>query len=661
MAEIKLLRLEYGDSQKNITDKLNYNFSRLILFGDGPYGKRGKIGPDGPKGPKGPTGSFGDMGDRGSNWSVGPSAPSPDVSIDGDFWMNTSNGNELYYFQSGNWIDYGFAVNTSDLFSVFGPVSTSSGVSTRSGYFISSGTPINYTFVLSDAIITDGTDENNPNLVTNPQYSKMVISIDGADAGKNIMEFSKSEYANNPLFFAKTPRFYWYQSLMGGPYGLCFGSGDSISFNLNQSSLSLSSGVGYDFLFNSLGFNASVNTSQGFASAGNGNFSLNLNGGNILFSTSNISYSNSQFFFSGALSVSTNANDTAAPLQLASNSPTTGNLRYVYPSGPDSNAVLFTANQISPSYINLFSVAGDGLVYYNKKINSIQTTQTITQTVSSTTSLGVSVNWTTVVPSIAMDGTPGSYYFASNGTEYNIEKSTLATAGDRGICLWTPATGGGIDNNGGWLNLLNDGECINFRVNCTSGNFRYIGLNTSNSPNNPPSNGTIPNYSYYDLGSLSAARSIDFTILNVTNAGNTNSSRRWYIVYFSAWPDNPAGDVICGSLSTYGSTYTGSPAPSCQNPSLFSVTRNANNSLTYNWNNNAVDIGAGTIILAYSLDGGATWVSTGAVASPNSTSATSSPLPITIGTPIRYRLESHYSVAGPISCNTISNVIITTF
>jgi hypothetical protein len=663
MAEIKLLRLEYGDSQKNITDKLNYNFSRLISFGDGPYGKRGKIGPDGPKGPTGPRGSFGDMGDRGSDWSVGPSAPSSNVSMDGDFWMDTSNGNELYYYQSGNWIDYGFAVNTSDLFSIFGPVSTSAGVSPRSGYFISSGTPINYTFVLSDATITDGT-ESSPDFVTNPQYSKMVISVDGSDPGRNIMEFSKPEYSGNYPFFSKTPRFYWDQGPTAdrGPYGLCFYGGDSINFNMNQSALSFNSSNGYDFLLKSKGFNSDITASQGISSSGSGNFTLNLNGGNILFSTSNISYTNSQFFISGRLSVTTSASDTSVPLQLTSNSATTGNLRYAYPALSDYNASLFSANQISPSYINLFKVYGDGRVYYNKKVNSIQTTQTITQTVSSTTSLGGSVNWTTVVPSVCMDSTAGSYYFASNGTEYNIEKSASATSGDRGICLWTPATGGGIDNNGGWLNLLNDGESINFRVNCTNDNFRYIGLNTSNSPNTPPTNNNAsPNYSYYDLGTTSAAKSIDFTIVNATDSGNNSASRRWYLVYFSAWPDSASGDVICGSLCTYASSYDGLPIAVCQIPTLISVIRNANSSLTYTWNNNAIDIGAGTISLEYSLDNGSSWL-VASQALPNSSSKTTGPLSISFGSPIRYRAVSYYTIAGPISCSgQISNVIITTF
>ena len=47
MKELKLLLLEKGDSQKNLVDKANFNFSQIISFEGGPYGK---IGPEGKTG-----------------------------------------------------------------------------------------------------------------------------------------------------------------------------------------------------------------------------------------------------------------------------------------------------------------------------------------------------------------------------------------------------------------------------------------------------------------------------------------------------------------------------------------------------------------------------------------------------------------------------------
>ena len=72
MADLKLLRIEDGDSQSNLTDKANYNFASLLASGGGPYGRIGPIGPDGAKGSSGPVGSYGYFGGRGTIWTVGP-------------------------------------------------------------------------------------------------------------------------------------------------------------------------------------------------------------------------------------------------------------------------------------------------------------------------------------------------------------------------------------------------------------------------------------------------------------------------------------------------------------------------------------------------------------------------------------------------------------
>jgi hypothetical protein len=555
MAEIKLLRLEYGDSQKNVTDKLNYNFSRIILFGGGPYGRAGSKGPDGPKGNRGPVGSYGDMGTRGTKWTVGPSQPSPLSSIDGDQWMNTFSSNALYYYQSGNWVDYGFGVSSSDLFDVFGPLSTSTGVSSRSGYFISSGTPIGYTFVLSDGQINGGTGPGTIDYAANPQYSKMVIAINGSDVTKNILEFSKTNYLNDPSFLSNTPKFSWDQGATAdrGTYGLRFTAGDGMLFNMPTSNLSISSGQ-ENIIFNSIGFNGSINSAAAYksSSSAGGSVSINVGTGSLIFSTKNISYSPGQFALSTRFSVTTTANDPKVPLDISSTSTTTGNLRYFYGAISNNSAILFSANQVTPTYSNLFSVYGDGLVYFNKRVNSIQNRQTITQTV---TSFGI--NWNAIVPSIAMNTSGSDYYFANNGIDYIIDKSGVAASGDRGISVWVPATGGSVGNNGGWLNLVDSNEAISFRVHSSkplTDTFRYIGLNTSNLPNAAPVNFSIGNASFADLGSGLGASTVDFTIINVTGTGGTGSNKRWFKVYYSAWGGN-LSNIQCGTLSTYLATY----------------------------------------------------------------------------------------------------------
>jgi hypothetical protein len=107
------------------------------------------------------------------------------------------------------------------------------------------------------------------------------------------------------------------------------------------------------------------------------------------------------------------------------------------------------------------------------------------------------------------------------------------------------------------LNLLENNESINFRVYSDGSDyFRYIGLNTGNSPTNSPNNSVSNNYSYADLGQ--GASMIDITIINITGTGNTNGNRRWFKVYYSASGGNltPSGTstIRCGSLVTFNST-----------------------------------------------------------------------------------------------------------
>ena len=141
MPDLKLFRIEKGDSQKNLVDKINRNFSNIIVFGGGPYGKAGGEGAQGDPGLTGPVGSFGSPGNRGSIWSVGPIEPSPTGGFSSDFWLDSSNFNNVYQLSSGSWLPYGFSLLGQDLFRVSEPVTTTSGNSSFSGYYLASINP----------------------------------------------------------------------------------------------------------------------------------------------------------------------------------------------------------------------------------------------------------------------------------------------------------------------------------------------------------------------------------------------------------------------------------------------------------------------------------------------------------------------------------------
>jgi len=239
MPDLKLLKIEDGDSQKNLVDKINSNFSNIIVFGGGPYGKLGKAGQQGNPGPAGPRGSYGDPGQRGTIWSIGPTPPNNPIV--GDFWIDVLSYNKIYTYNGDSWSEYGVTIAGTGILRIFGPLKNSLGLSLQSGYFIGSNLPGDYTFVLNDASF------NSPGLETlnksyNPQSSKLVISTNFTQglvdsnriSERKILEFTKSEYSGLSSFNSRNPIFYWNQGATSdrGQYGLNFRSNDGFYVNL---------------------------------------------------------------------------------------------------------------------------------------------------------------------------------------------------------------------------------------------------------------------------------------------------------------------------------------------------------------------------------------------------------------------------------------------
>ncbi len=559
MALIKLLRIEDGDSQKNLTDKLNYNFNRLISFGGGPYGRMGKKGPVGPKGPSGPVGSYGDSGNRGTLWTVGVCQPSASSSVDGDYWLDTNSDNLVYQFSSNSgWSYYGFNIKSTDLFDTFGPLTTLNGTSAYSGYFISSQTPINYTVVVSDADLSSGS-ATGPNPFVNPQYSKFVIATDSQNTSRNLLEFSKGDYADDINFTSRTPRMVWNTGPTSdrGPYGLMW-KNDYLNINLRSVGSSngyfnIKSNIG-KFSINSTGFNYFSNDPNQIANLiSYSNIDFDLGTGKALFSTKNILWNVDRFYINSSIYISTSTTEAEYALDLVSSDPNSGNLRYIYGSNGVSDAVLMDFYQNSPSYYKLFTVTGDGVTYADKVVRSVQTPQSLTQSGSSSTPIGT-VNWVSIVPSLTSTGYVDGCFYVNNGSDYIIGKSPSASVGDRGISIFTPATGGYLNNeNGGWLNILDNYESITFTLRsdtpgATGSCFKYIGLNTDYSEQTSPS--VLGSQGDAILGGYAA--NVEITIINMTGSGGTNSSNRWFRVYYSAW-GGTLTTPQCGVISTYNS------------------------------------------------------------------------------------------------------------
>ena len=94
---INLKELFAADVQTIFTDKINYNFNKMLELGVGEIGERGITGPGGSAGPGGIPGPD---GQRGNKWFVGtgdPNGQSFTGLIDGDFYLDTSTSSIWQY------------------------------------------------------------------------------------------------------------------------------------------------------------------------------------------------------------------------------------------------------------------------------------------------------------------------------------------------------------------------------------------------------------------------------------------------------------------------------------------------------------------------------------------------------------------------------------
>jgi hypothetical protein len=564
MPDLKLLRIEEGDNQKVLADKVNSNFSDILTFGGGPYGKIGDSGPQGESGKTGPVGSYGDMGGRGSIWTIGATDPGSTGYINSDFWLNikAGSGNQIYQYSSSGWSQYGFGILSQDLFRTYPNIPTSAGNSSYTGYTLTSVNPADYTLVLSDNPLA------GDSLVANPQYSKLIIAIDGGATGKNLIEFTKSNYASNTSFNTKTPRFYWNTTFSSARYNLAWKNGDSLFFDipLGELKLSTTSKDVNNSRYRSTGFNLNLSGAQGLSITNIGNFTINTaSTGNLLLSNGNIKYFTTTagnyyempitFNFTNAL------NSALPPLWLESTKSDVDNLWHRSEVTSSRVSRLFLAYTSSEA---IFDVKANGEVWYNKRINSIQSVQPVTYTVAGSVSVSggtlSGVQWYTSIPgAVYSGGTSTERINCNNGTDFVISPSAYGPSSQVGICLWTPANGGGSsnpNNNGGWLNMLGDHEAINFRVRTDSETkfIRFLGLNTSSTFNVAP-NDPSGSFQAIDLtGTINVGAShIDFTIMNLDQGASVASSVRWFKVYYSAYGGNIIGNR-CGVMYTTGST-----------------------------------------------------------------------------------------------------------
>jgi hypothetical protein len=95
---INLKEIFAADGQEIFTDKVNFNFNKLLELG---IGDQGIQGIQGPVGSAGPPGIQGDIGERGNKWFVGVGNPNGQTFADlilGDFFLET-NDSSIWQYQ----------------------------------------------------------------------------------------------------------------------------------------------------------------------------------------------------------------------------------------------------------------------------------------------------------------------------------------------------------------------------------------------------------------------------------------------------------------------------------------------------------------------------------------------------------------------------------
>jgi len=228
--DLKISNINKGDSQSDLANKLNYNFSQILANFGGASGKTGKVGPVGDNGLTGPIGPAGKRGERGNIWHVSESEPTIDF-LEGDYWVDTANDCEVKRYELVNgslsWVSQNFLISQAGVFEIDPlPVGSTSG-SPNQGYVQNLFFPEKNTLILTNAVTGD---------VKNPQLSKIVLGNTGGSNNNPLLEFTKGDYQDSSSFYSKTPRFTWGSTSLtsANTYGVSFLGTDGMDFEVGS-------------------------------------------------------------------------------------------------------------------------------------------------------------------------------------------------------------------------------------------------------------------------------------------------------------------------------------------------------------------------------------------------------------------------------------------
>jgi hypothetical protein len=190
--------INQGDSEKEIKDKVNYNFNQVLSFAIGHEGYIGPKGATGIPGPSGKIGGTGNTGNRASEWFRSTTVPLTGASQEFDLWVDDSSTlGDIYERNSSSWVYTGLSLFNSDYFEVYSGIVGPLGLTDKSAIgFNSTYTPDQTSLVISDTYFST--------LDVNPNNSKLLIATDD-QIDTPIFSFSKSNGSST----IDSPSFYW--------------------------------------------------------------------------------------------------------------------------------------------------------------------------------------------------------------------------------------------------------------------------------------------------------------------------------------------------------------------------------------------------------------------------------------------------------------------
>jgi hypothetical protein len=231
-----------GDSEKEIKNKINYNFNQILSFAIGPDGLIGPKGATGIPGPSGKIGGTGPTGDRASEWFRSTSLPSTGSSQEFDLWIDDSSSlGDIYERGQSSWSYTGLSLFNSNFFEVYSGIIGPLGLTDKSAIGFKSSYIQNETsLVLSDEYFSGSQ--------INPNNSKLFVSTEDQITNP-IFSFVKSNGNST-----ESPSFYW--KSIGPVSDLLFKSPGKLSINsfLDLEFSSFISGGGGDINLNGNSF-----------------------------------------------------------------------------------------------------------------------------------------------------------------------------------------------------------------------------------------------------------------------------------------------------------------------------------------------------------------------------------------------------------------------